>query len=109
MIRRPPRSTRTDTLFPYTTLFRSGYVADVPVDDNQIVEAGTVLVRIDDSDFRAQVDRARAAVAQSDAAAEHLERRKQLQLALIREADAAVLSARADVDLAQRNLARATK
>src|SRR3546814_19116487 len=27
MIRRPPRSTRTDTLFPYTTLFRSGAVA----------------------------------------------------------------------------------
>src|SRR3546814_16097196 len=26
MIRRPPRSTRTDTLFPYTTLFRSGNV-----------------------------------------------------------------------------------
>src|SRR3546814_15100514 len=25
MIRRPPRSTRTDTLFPYTTLFRSEY------------------------------------------------------------------------------------
>src|SRR3546814_7802561 len=25
MIRRPPRSTRTDTLFPYTTLFRSAY------------------------------------------------------------------------------------
>src|SRR3546814_14331011 len=27
MIRRPPRSTRTDTLFPYTTLFRSAPVA----------------------------------------------------------------------------------
>src|SRR3546814_10813005 len=27
MIRRPPRSTRTDTLFPYTTLFRSGGTA----------------------------------------------------------------------------------
>src|SRR3546814_5197690 len=25
MIRRPPRSTRTDTLFPYTTLFRGGF------------------------------------------------------------------------------------
>src|SRR3546814_7199846 len=25
MIRRPPRSTRTDTLFPYTTLFRSSF------------------------------------------------------------------------------------
>src|SRR3546814_18495033 len=29
MIRRPPRSTRTDTLFPYTTLFRSE-VARIP-------------------------------------------------------------------------------
>src|SRR3546814_7352276 len=28
MLRRPPRSTRTDTLFPYTTLFRS----DAPID-----------------------------------------------------------------------------
>src|SRR3546814_7251386 len=28
MIRRPPRSTRTDTLFPYTTLFRSGQEGD---------------------------------------------------------------------------------
>src|SRR3546814_14352962 len=28
MIRRPPRSTRTDTLFPYTTLFRSDEVTD---------------------------------------------------------------------------------
>src|SRR3546814_11317131 len=36
MIRRPPRSTRTDTLFPYTTLFRSGedrlVVAVVPLE-----------------------------------------------------------------------------
>src|SRR3546814_10034877 len=29
MIRRPPISTRTDTLFPYTTLFRSGGIVDV--------------------------------------------------------------------------------
>src|SRR3546814_9099406 len=28
MVRRPPRSTRTDTLLPYTTLFRSRSVAD---------------------------------------------------------------------------------
>src|SRR3546814_12973691 len=28
MIRRPPRSTLTDPLFPYTTLFRSGYLRD---------------------------------------------------------------------------------
>src|SRR3546814_2872696 len=31
MIRRPPRSTRTDTLFPYTTLFRSGRLGDPAV------------------------------------------------------------------------------
>src|SRR3546814_1003280 len=30
MIRRPPRSTRTDTLFPYTTLFRSGVRCTIP-------------------------------------------------------------------------------
>src|SRR3546814_4428288 len=30
MIRRPPRSTRTDTLFPYTTLFRSACRGDDP-------------------------------------------------------------------------------
>src|SRR3546814_2171685 len=33
MIRRPPRSTRTDTLFPYTTLFRSpGAVAGTRIE-----------------------------------------------------------------------------
>src|SRR3546814_1807667 len=35
MIRRPPRSTRTDTLFPYTTLFRSietGNLVSNPID-----------------------------------------------------------------------------
>src|SRR3546814_5799476 len=32
MIRRPPRSTRTDTLFPYTTLFRSFFLCDKLVD-----------------------------------------------------------------------------
>src|SRR3546814_3339585 len=31
MIRRPPRSTRTDTLFPYTTLFRSLIMAGVGI------------------------------------------------------------------------------
>src|SRR3546814_17016298 len=42
MLRRPPRSTRTDTLFPYTTLFRSFLVhagdtvaVDKPVESRQ--------------------------------------------------------------------------
>src|SRR3546814_4186984 len=42
MIRRPPRSTRTDTLFPYTTLFRSqrrqriGQLQQVPAGDPRL-------------------------------------------------------------------------
>src|SRR3546814_5729459 len=37
MIRRPPRSTRTDTLFPYTTLFRSAFRRRRPgVDDPRL-------------------------------------------------------------------------
>src|SRR3546814_17284110 len=41
MIRRPPRSTRTDTLFPYTTLFRS---VDVALSADRIVLPCTDLV-----------------------------------------------------------------
>src|SRR3546814_19681156 len=40
MIRRPPRSTRTDTLFPYTTLFRSLLVEHV----GQVAERGQEVV-----------------------------------------------------------------
>src|SRR3546814_19775741 len=42
MIRRPPRSTRTDTLFPYTTLFRSTAAAERrdPVSRRQSLKAG---------------------------------------------------------------------
>src|SRR3546814_4515925 len=36
MHRRPPRSTRTDTLFPYTTLFRSNRAKGCPVRDGAI-------------------------------------------------------------------------
>src|SRR3546814_17875371 len=35
MKRRPPRSTRTDTLFPYTTLFRSCYIFGRVSEDNK--------------------------------------------------------------------------
>src|SRR3546814_7746236 len=42
MIRRPPRSTRTDTLFPYTTLFRSG--ARHPVAPQQVL--GLVFMKV---------------------------------------------------------------
>jgi len=87
----------------------SGYVAEVLVDDNQVVEAGAMLLRIADEDYRAQRDRAAAAIAQAQAAAENLGRRKDLQLTKIREAEAAVDVGRADVELSRRELARATR
>src|SRR3546814_13894537 len=40
MIRRPPRSTRTDTLFPYTTLFRSDGPRNRPVWRDRRVDPG---------------------------------------------------------------------
>src|SRR3546814_5224194 len=44
MIRRPPRSTRTDTLFPYTTLFRSGRPDVWPAGDLAVqIEIGRIL------------------------------------------------------------------
>jgi len=44
-----------------------GAIVDVPVTDNQMVEAGAVLVRIDDRDYKAQVDQAKANIANIDA------------------------------------------
>src|SRR3546814_4904458 len=38
MIRRPPRSTRTDTLFPYTTLFRSVRLFDAVIFNDGVGE-----------------------------------------------------------------------
>src|SRR3546814_15381947 len=43
MIRRPPRSTRTDTLFPYTTLFRSGIQASSPQAKGRVERANQTL------------------------------------------------------------------
>src|SRR3546814_11730581 len=40
IIRRPPRSTRTDTLFPYTTLFRSGAGGNVLADGDDRTPLG---------------------------------------------------------------------
>ena len=45
-----------------------GYIQTVAVTDNQVVHKGDLLVKIDDRDYKAAVDRADAAVAAQDAA-----------------------------------------
>src|SRR3546814_17220337 len=55
MIRRPPRSTRTDTLFPYTTLFRSHAIAIGAIAGDHRFRppvAVQILVEIDRRGFR---------------------------------------------------------
>src|SRR3546814_7706230 len=48
MIRRPPRSTRTDTLFPYTTLFRSRRNRQfVDIDGHRALKAGAIAIGVD--------------------------------------------------------------
>lgn len=86
-----------------------GYLEVVAVEDNQTVGAGDLLARIDDADYRARVDRARAAVNMKRAAPATLELRKSLQSALIEEAEAQVRTANADIEQTQNELARVQK
>src|SRR3546814_2742461 len=46
MIRRPPRSTRTDTLFPYTTLFRSRVLPIFPLEGVLLLPGGRLPLNI---------------------------------------------------------------
>src|SRR3546814_11996093 len=57
MIRRPPRSTRTDTLFPYTTLFRADHELDALF--HREVEVVDLLVRHEQQEAGGRVRRGR--------------------------------------------------
>ena len=81
----------------------AGYVVAVEVEDNQRVQAGDVLFRIDDRDYRAQLAQAEANVKAAEAGLANIEAEAQLQRAQIREAAAGVQSA-----VAQRSLANKT-
>src|SRR3546814_15125148 len=82
MIRRPPRSTRTDTLFPYTTLFRShpGVIIApaITLDHNQMLP----------------VDR-------TDRARDALEQRRQRGIALLLAAMPAALAVEIPIGLVE--------
>src|SRR3546814_6618947 len=58
MIRRPPRSTRTDTLFPYTTLFRSHAATEalVEIADRHPVILGEGAVHVAGDGFQLVAD-----------------------------------------------------
>ena len=80
----------------------AGYVTAVEVEDNQAIQAGDVLFRIDDRDFRARLAQAAANVDAARARLTSVDAEVQLQLALIRQADAQRQANLAEMSLATR-------
>src|SRR3546814_18341566 len=62
MIRRPPRSTRTYTLFPYTTLFRSTRIQDALTDRRGAIDRIPLNTRTTEAEFEIRVATTPAAV-----------------------------------------------
>jgi membrane fusion protein (multidrug efflux system) len=84
----------------------SGYIAAVMVQDNQPVKAGQVLARIDDRDFRAALDQAKAQLASADAAIANLDAQVALQQSLIEQARAGLAATQATLKFAEADAAR---
>jgi membrane fusion protein (multidrug efflux system) len=84
----------------------SGYIAQVLVGDNQPVEAGQLLARIDDRDYKAALDQVHADVAASEAAARNLDAQLALQQPMIEQGKADVAAAEANLKFAQEEQAR---
>ncbi|MGK2284923.1 HlyD family secretion protein [Pedomonas sp. V897] len=83
-----------------------GYVAEVAVEDNQPVKAGDLLLRLDDKDYRARVAEAEAALASRFAMERSLHESLKKQELSVREAEAALASARADAERATKDRTR---
>ncbi|AOY92600.1 efflux transporter periplasmic adaptor subunit [Cupriavidus sp. USMAA2-4] len=84
----------------------SGRVAQVLVQDNQVVQAGTLLATLDDRDFVVALDSARAQVQSSEAAIDSLQAQQARQQSVIREARASVVADDAALRLARADTAR---
>jgi membrane fusion protein (multidrug efflux system) len=84
----------------------SGYIAEVLVEDNQAVKAGDVVAKIDDRDFQAALDQAKANVAAAESQIRSIDAQMKLQQAVIAQAEAEIGSAQAAVTFAKKDQAR---
>ncbi len=80
----------------------AGYVTALDVEDNQTVQAGDILFRIDDRDYRARLAQADANIDAAQARLTNVDAETQLQHALIRQAEAQKRAAEAELNLATR-------
>ncbi len=84
----------------------TGYIASVPVTDNQHVEAGDVIAKLDDRDFQTALDQANAQVAAAKAGVANVEAQQDVQTAQIDAANAQVAQAKATLSFAQQQASR---
>ena len=84
----------------------AGFISEVAVADNQAVHAGDLLLRLDDRDYRAALDRATAVVAAQKAALANLDATRRLQEAMVAEAKAGIAAADAEVARSEFDLVR---
>jgi membrane fusion protein (multidrug efflux system) len=84
-----------------------GYVTDVPVTDNQHVDAGGLLARIDDRDYKIAVDQAKAQVAVAQANIDNIQAQLDSQREQIKQAQAQLDQAKAQLQFAREEEARA--
>ena len=83
-----------------------GYLIDVPITDNQHVDAGQILFQIDQRDYRIALEQAKAQVQADDAAIRNIDAQIQAQEANIDVSKAQVATAEAALKFAQEDAAR---
>ncbi|TWB23728.1 membrane fusion protein (multidrug efflux system) [Nitrospirillum amazonense] len=84
----------------------AGYVQTVAVDDFQAVRKGDLIAQIEPSDYQAQLDLAQASLAAAQAALANLANQKDVQRALVHQAEAGIAGATADVTRTRLEAAR---
>jgi membrane fusion protein (multidrug efflux system) len=84
----------------------TGYVVSVPVTDNQHVEAGDVIAKLDDRDYQAALDQANAQVAAAKANVANVEAQRDVQTAQIEASKAQVAQAEAALAFAKQQASR---
>ncbi|MDB6080118.1 MAG: hemolysin [Akkermansiaceae bacterium] len=87
----------------------SSFIEEVAVEDNQMVHAGDLLLRLDDRDFRAALAKAEAGISEQQAALIELAASRKLQEAVVAQEEAAISVTDADIDLTKNQEERSRK
>jgi membrane fusion protein, multidrug efflux system len=84
----------------------SGAIVDLPVTDNQLIPAGGILARLDDRDYRAALDQAKAQINQAEATVANLTAQINEQQARIDQAEKQVTQAQAALQFSEQENSR---